>query len=1324
WLKYQSEKKKQLDVNYQNIFLNDASLNLGNTIFQNYRVDGAAKYLLNRDGQHDYAEIRLTQKPINGKIYSTPDFYPASPLKWRSTQGPRHSWEWFNYSRDAELDAGDDLYSPFVCAGYNTNEENVMRPGQFLGLLKSIGMLGVDFYNAGYFNEGLDLVPPQGVDEFINPKGWVWQATSSPYAQAIISRGEEFIKNGSLMRGDVPIDLTNPSGTKGFNFACGNPNALIIARQLTGFDKYFICGALQTLSNEEADPATGIVPQSKLVQEIQFNITPTVKVKMQARKQGSVYIFDNTNAANPIFYQIDKWHDWTHPEYWTKDFDFEAEVFDNNTNTPTIATIDNTSNAPVVVNGNGVLDFTNSTSFASFTSAAQVVEYNFQPRTDGIANDYNLWIRARSKTGSSTGFGISVNSTANNFHQKNNISCITNTTWQWYRLDGCSSATISYAGLVDDGTYTLKIIADNSELQIDRIYLDAPDIVSFNPSYVLTACGLPVVNYSGNQATVINQTGKRINISANTTFNANATFTNCNIVVATGATLSVGTGATLDISGSSIYSCNDMWQGIVNNGGSVNISNSSVNDAVLAAKGMNGSVMNIHNNSFDNNRTSLWFENGNFSTSFVYGNSFDNTGAQLTKAPYIGQDSPYHINILNVSNILIGKVSAVVTDKNIFHNALIGINSATSNVTVKNNVFNNIGGNNFQNREKYPPPPNYTIPNSAILSAGDQNTMYSLTVGGILPNEPNNFNTCETGIFAHKAQNVSIKNNTLDLCPDGIRLQTINKRNVDVNGNILNHYQYGISFIDVYNNTASNVLNNHLNDGLGYSAQQQGVTGIEVQYTYSNSDLLTISNNVIENTQNAIQLRNVGGCLVCNMAYLKIAIVSNNTIRQVIPAVDLQNNGNVHYGIWGENCYQLNAINNTISWNSTPSPQDLALMRGISISYDRKCIIQGNNIIKMGAGIRAFEDNQRTSLLCNTFNQCIHGVYLDPAGINNKLSDQGDKVYNGSFLDLANSKSWKNKWINNIDPNRVAGTLAPLYQFDWLYTTTIPEYSPINNVIGMFPKIVGQETTICNPPLMDDKDRDEEFARVIHDTIIPDPDSSDFKYLDKEAFFLLAKQYPQLLNMGVPSDALYQQKYNDIAQTNIGKLAEARAAMENDDNTTALLKLYSLANQNQQEDNMKQTLTLNMQGFSSNPTPAATAILTLDEIAHQHPFYGGVAVYYARAMLRKNVEDVLPQMRKAYQQNQPALSNQIKSAIKLNPNPANGYVTILSAQPFADKCILVIENTLGNKVAQYNIAANSISYSFNTFYLINGIYTCKIISGNEIIGTQRLVIIK
>lgn len=169
---------------------------------------------------------------------------------------------------------------------------------------------------------------------------------------------------------------------------------------------------------------------------------------------------------------------------------------------------------------------------------------------------------------------------------------------------------------------------------------------------------------------------------------------------------------------------------------------------------------------------------------------------------------------------------------------------------------------------------------------------------------------------------------------------------------------------------------------------------------------------------------------------------------------------------------------------------------------------------------------------------------------------------------------------------------------------------------------------------------------------------------------------------------------------------------------------FALLNPNQQEDNTKQTLTINMQGFSTNPTPAATAIATLDEIAHQHPFYGGVAVYYARAMLHINVEDVLPQLRKAHQQNQPATKNQIKSTVKLQPNPANSIVTILSNQPFGSNARLQIENTIGNNVTEFAISANSTSYTFNTSFLSNGIYTCKLVLGDEVIGIQRLVIVK
>jgi hypothetical protein len=66
-----------------------------------------------------------------------------------------------------------------------------------------------------------------------------------------------------------------------------------------------------------------------------------------------------------------------------------------------------------------------------------------------------------------------------------------------------------------------------------------------------------------------------------------------------------------------------------------------------------------------------------------------------------------------------------------------------------------------------------------------------------------------------------------------------------------------------------------------------------------------------------------------------------------------------------------------------------------------------------------------------------------------------------------------------------------------------------------------------------------------------------------------------------------------------------------------------------------------------------------------------VAVYYARAMLHINVEDVLPQLRKAHQQNQPATKNQIKSTVKLQPILQS--IAILSNQPFGSNARLQIE---------------------------------------------------
>ncbi len=82
------------------------------------------------------------------------------------------------------------------------------------------------------------------------------------------------------------------------------------------------------------------------------------------------------------------------------------------------------------------------------------------------------------------------------------------------------------------------------------------------------------------------------------------------------------------------------------------------------------------------------------------------------------------------------------------------------------------------------------------------------------------------------------------------------------------------------------------------------------------------------------------------------------------------------------------------------------------------------------------------------------------------------------------------------------------------------------------------------------------------------------------------------------------------------------------------------------------------------------------------------------------------------------------NSIKIYPNPASGNVTLQSNQPFMHKSLLVIESLMGDKITEYKMLTNSSAFTFNISNLANGVYICKLISGNEILDTQRLVIIK
>jgi hypothetical protein len=75
--------------------------------------------------------------------------YPVHPEWWLSGAGAWHGFSWIEMVRPSEIADGDDLFSPFVAAGWSIATENNFRPAQWLGMLKILGVWGAEFFYTG-----------------------------------------------------------------------------------------------------------------------------------------------------------------------------------------------------------------------------------------------------------------------------------------------------------------------------------------------------------------------------------------------------------------------------------------------------------------------------------------------------------------------------------------------------------------------------------------------------------------------------------------------------------------------------------------------------------------------------------------------------------------------------------------------------------------------------------------------------------------------------------------------------------------------------------------------------------------------------------------------------------------------------------------------------------------------------------------------------------------------------------------------------------------------------------------------------------------------
>ncbi len=299
---YSARFQNRLDSIYKNIILK--TMNWNGAIFTFYNVSA-----YNPSYWPEYSLRRSTNTVLSsGFHYSTPSFYPANPGNWRTSSGPLNGYSVVADGRRREIALGDTLFAPFVSAGWGLEEGNI-RPGQWLGLLKALVMLGAEFFHVGYFNVTGSTGWPNGKGPN-DPRGYVYQAAMPAYAQASVSWVYDLWRNSEILNVRPPED----SLVYTYRIPTSKENHLVIVRKLG--QQYLIFGTVQPNSNEKGNAPVDDVTSIQLDGR---------QIDLSIRRQGSLYVLDISRPDSPVIRQLDGWHEYEHPYYWSKQVEVEFE---------------------------------------------------------------------------------------------------------------------------------------------------------------------------------------------------------------------------------------------------------------------------------------------------------------------------------------------------------------------------------------------------------------------------------------------------------------------------------------------------------------------------------------------------------------------------------------------------------------------------------------------------------------------------------------------------------------------------------------------------------------------------------------------------------------------------------------------------------------------------------------------------------------------------------------------------------------------------------------------------------------------------------------
>lgn len=476
-LEYYADVKTQWRQHYLDEVLNQDP-RLQNTSHVWYSIDGRGGHFATEAYElwHTVRNI-LPQDPENGYRYASADMYVGTPAQWWLGTGVSHGMGYYYNFRRGELCEGDKLCAPYVNAGYRGPNKGRPRPGQWLGLLKLMAVYGAETYYPGFFVADED------------PRLWIWQLMVPSYAQAVTSRYEHELRNGDVLQdsnGDYIFNVRNH---------LHDPSIPIAVRKSTSaspyeFDNnYIIASTRQPFTNQNNSHDLSTQETDVLVTDFD-NMG---ELRFIARRQGSVYVYRQDAIHSPVFYQLDGWHESSHPNHWSKDFVFEAEVYDGLENNGQWRKEDSLGRKTKIISNlnevdpliNGPNDFRKYVTYMSFVNAdanpksfqfhnGPALSYHFQVKS-GDPNQtftYTLQVRARGhklSSGTTGLFYALYDKASGEMITSNRLGCIGNTGWQWYSKNACGGAIFQN---LPQGDYILKLVPESEWVEIDKIILD------------------------------------------------------------------------------------------------------------------------------------------------------------------------------------------------------------------------------------------------------------------------------------------------------------------------------------------------------------------------------------------------------------------------------------------------------------------------------------------------------------------------------------------------------------------------------------------------------------------------------------------------------------------------------------------------------------------------------------------------------------------------------------------------------------------------------------------------------------------------------------